>query len=94
MLEFIGAPYDKLLYRESQTQVLTFCSLCSLIMNKKQDYQHIFGLLIDEAGYKNILGEMLDSSDDTESLKTFLMYDTEESVVKSKYVAKLVKGLR
>lgn len=91
MLEYIGAPYENLLYTENQYQVLAFCSLCSLIMNKKQNLQHVFGLMLEDDGYSDILKEMLDASDKTEVFRTFLMYDTNGDIPKSKYVAKLLK---
>lgn len=91
MLEYIGAPYENLMYTENQYQILAFCSLCSLIMNKKQNLQHVFGLLLEDDGFKEILKEMLDASDDTEVFRTFLAHDHNGDIPKSKYVAKLIK---
>lgn len=59
-------------------------------MNKKQNFQHVFGLMLEDDGYKEILKEMIGADDDMETLKTFLMCDTEGLVARSKYVAKVM----
>ncbi len=85
----IKAPYEDLVYEESKKIVYNFCTLCSLLNNKKLNFQHIFALILTDERYKQIFKEVLNEESDLEIYKILLTIDP--SIATSKYIAKLGK---
>lgn len=89
MVEFdeIKAPYEDLIYEESKSIVYNFCTLCSLIKNKKLNFQHIFALILTEEKYRELFKMILNEESDLEAYRTLLKIDP--SIASSKYISKL-----
>lgn len=49
------APYERMMQMESRHNVYTFCSLCSLIKNRRHSVQKVFGLVLTDERYRRIL---------------------------------------
>ncbi len=89
-LNDIKAPYENLMYEESKFIVYNFCTLCSLLKNKKLNFQHIFSLVLTDERYRNLLKNLLNDESDLEIYKTLLLI--EPSIASSKYISKLGKA--
>lgn len=87
----IKAPYESLLLEESKYIVYNFCTLCSLLKNKKLNFQHIFALVLTEENYRELLKKMLNEDSDLEVYRTLLTI--EPSIASSKYISKLGKAI-
>ena len=85
----IKAPYEGLVYEESKTIVYNFATLCSLIKNKKLNFQHIFAMVLTDERYRDILKLVLNEESDLEIYRTLL--SIEPSIATSKYISKLGK---
>lgn len=86
-LNEIKAPYEDLIYEESKYLVYNFATLCSLIKNKKLNFQHIFALLLSDEKYKELFKEILGEESDMNIFKILLTIDP--SIATSKYISKL-----
>lgn len=89
-LDDIKAPYENLMYEESKFIIYNFCTLCSLLKNKKLNFQHIFSLILTDENYRNLLKDLLNEESDLEIYRTLLMI--EPSIASSKYISKLGKA--
>ena len=87
----IKAPYEGLVYEESKAIVYNFATLCSLIKNKKLNFQHIFAMVLTDERYKDLLKHVLNEDSDLEIYKTLLTI--EPSIATSKYISKLGKTI-
>ena len=85
----IKAPYESLLFEESKYIVYNFCTLCSLIKNKKLNFQHIFALVLTDERYRDLLKMFMNEESDLEIYRTLLTI--EPSIASSKYISKLGK---
>lgn len=85
----IKAPYESLLFEESKYIVYNFCTLCSLIKNKKLNFQHIFAMVLTDERYRDLLKMFLNEESDLEVYRTLL--SIEPSIASSKYISKLGK---
>ena len=85
----IKAPYESLLFEESKYIVYNFCTLCSLIKNKKLNFQHIFAMVLTDERYRNLLKMFLNEEHDLDIYRTLLTI--EPSIASSKYISKLGK---
>lgn len=83
----IKPPYENLMYEESKYIVYNFCTLCSLLKNKKLNFQHIFSMILTDERYKNLLKNLLNEESDLEVYRTLLLI--EPSIASSKYISKL-----
>lgn len=72
---------------ESKYIVYNFCTLCSLLKNKKLNFQHIFSMVLTDERYKNLLKDLLNEESDLEVYRTLLLI--EPSIASSKYISKL-----
>lgn len=68
-----AAPYERLIQTESKKIVYNFCTLCSLLENKKLSLGNIFTILTEQECYQNLLMQMLSEDDLIESLKIYLV---------------------
>lgn len=89
-IDDVKSPYEGLMFEEAKTIVYSFCTLLSLIRNKKLNFQHVFGILLTEEKYRNFLKAMLDEDNDIMLYKTLLAI--EPGIVSSKYIFKLCKA--
>lgn len=87
----IKAPYEGLMFEESKSIVYNFATLCSLIKNKKLNFQHIFAMVLTDEGYKDLLKHVLNEESDLEIYRTLLTI--EPSIATSKYISKLSKAI-
>jgi hypothetical protein len=87
----IKAPYEDMLYEESKYIVYNFCTLCSLLKNKKLNFQHIFAIVLTEQKYRDFLKLLLNEDSDLEVYRTLLII--EPSIASSKYISKLSKNI-
>lgn len=87
----IKAPYESLLFEESKYIVYNFCTLCSLLKNKKLNFQHIFALVLTEERYRELLKKMLNEDSNLEVYRTLL--SIEPNIASSKYISKLGKTI-
>ena len=85
----IKAPYESLLFEESKYLVYNFCTLCSLIKNKKLNFQHIFAMVLTDERYRELLKMFLNEESDLDIYRTLLTI--EPSIASSKYISKLGK---
>jgi hypothetical protein len=83
----IKPPYENLMHEESKYIVYNFCTLCSLLKNKKLNFQHIFSMVLTDERYKNLLKDLLNEESDLEVYRTLLLI--EPSIASSKYISKL-----
>lgn len=83
----IKAPYENLMHEESKFIVYNFCTLCSLLKNKKLNFQHIFSIILTDEKYREFLKMLLNEESDLEVYRTLLMI--EPSIASSKYISKL-----
>lgn len=83
----VKPPYDDLIYEETKSIVYNFCTLCSLLKNKKLNFQHIFAILLTEEKYRNVFKQLINEESDLEAYKMILMIDP--SIASSKYISKL-----
>lgn len=87
----IKAPYEDMVFEENKSIVYAFCTLCSLLENKKLNFQHIFAMVLTNEKYRNFLKLMLNEESDLETYKILL--DIEPSIASSKYISKISKNL-
>lgn len=87
----IKAPYEGLMLEEAKTIVYNFATLCSLIKNKKLNFQHIFAMVLTDECYKDLLKHVLNEESDLEIYRTLLTI--EPSIATSKYISKLSKAI-
>jgi hypothetical protein len=89
MVEFdeIKAPYEDLIHKECKSIVYNFCTLCSLIKNKKLSFQHICALILTEEKYRDFFKMILNEESDLEAYRILLKI--EPSIASSKYISKL-----
>lgn len=87
----IKLPFEDIIYEESKYIVYNFATLCSLIKNKKLNFQHIFAMVLTDERYKALLKHVLNEESDLETYKILL--DVEPSIATSKYIAKLGKAI-
>lgn len=85
----IKAPYESLLFEESKYLVYNFCTICSLIKNKKLNFQHIFAMVLTDERYRELLKMFLNEESDLDIYRTLLTI--EPSIASSKYISKLGK---
>lgn len=88
----IKAPYESLVFEESKYIVYNFCTLCSLIKNKKLNFQHIFAIVLTDERYRDLLKMFLNEETDLEIYRTLL--NIEPSIASSKYISKLSKMMK
>lgn len=88
----IKAPYEELIFEETKAIVYNFCTLCSLLKNKKLSFQHIFALLLTEENYREFFKSIMNEESDLEIYKAVLAI--EPSIASSKYISKLGKMMR
>ena len=88
----IKAPYESLVFEESKYIVYNFCTLCSLIKNKKLNFQHIFAIVLTDERYRDLLKLFLNEETDLEIYRTLL--NIEPSIASSKYISKLGKMMK
>ena len=86
----IRAPYEGLVFEETKEIVYHFCTLCSLLKNKKLNFQHIFAMVLTDERYRNLLKEVLNEDSDLEIYKTLLAI--EPSIASSKHISKFSKA--
>ena len=91
-LNEIKAPYEDLIYEESKYFVYNFATLCSLIKNRKLNFQHIFALVLMDEKYKELFKEILGEESEMDILRTLLTIDP--SIASSKYISKLSRTMR
>jgi hypothetical protein len=87
----IKAPYEDMVFEENKSIVYAFCTLCSLLENKKLNFQHVFAMVLTNEKYKNFLKLMLNEESDLEMYKILL--EIEPSIASSKYISKISKNL-
>jgi hypothetical protein len=88
----IKPPYDDLIYEETKSIVYNFCTLCSLLKNKKLNFQHIFAILLTEENYRELFKQLINEESDLEAYRTILTI--EPSIASSKYISKLGRMTR
>lgn len=76
---------------ETEHQILSFCTLCTLLAGKKLSFQNIFLLLLKDENYRNIFKELTDIDNDYEIVKLFIEYDS--NIIKSKYVTRHINSI-
>lgn len=84
-----SAPYERMIEAESKKAIYTFCTLCSLLENKKMSIKNIFLQLADNKDYQNILKKLLSESDIFECIKIFLL--VEPSILSDSQIKTLLK---
>ena len=88
----IKAPYEDLIFEETKAIIYNFCTLCSLLKNKKLSFQHIFALILTDDNYRTFLKMLMNEEDDLEVYKAVLTI--EPSIASSKYISKLSRMMR
>lgn len=86
------SPSHYLVEDETEHIILSFCTLCTLLIGKKLSFQNVFLLVLKDAKLKNILKNTLDVDSDIEIVKMFIYYDN--TITKSKYVTKYINSLK
>ena len=81
-------PSKNIIQDETEHLLLSFCTLCSLIKNKKLSIQNIFLIVLQEERLRNILKELLCIDTNYELVLLFIKYDPLISV--SKYVTRFL----
>lgn len=84
-----AVPYERLMQSETKRIVYNFCTLFSLLENKKMSIGSIFLQLIDDKEYQKILLKMLSEENITEALKTFLLI--EPSILSNRFIKTIIK---
>lgn len=88
----IKAPYEDLIFEETKAIIYNFCTLCSLLKNKKLSFQHIFALILTDDNYRTFLKMLMNEENDLEIYKAVLT--VEPSIASSKYISKLSRMMR
>lgn len=88
----IKAPYEDLIFEETKAIIYNFCTLCSLLKNKKLSFQHIFALILTDNNYRTFLKMLMNEENDLEIYKAVLTI--EPSIASSKYISKLSRMMR
>jgi hypothetical protein len=76
---------------ETEHQILSFCTFCTLLIGKKLSFQNVFLLLLKEEKYRDIFKELTDIDTDYEIIKLFIEYDN--NIIKSKYVTRHINSI-
>ena len=85
------SPISKIEQQEFKTLFLNFCSLVSILNNKKINLANIFLLLLKEKKILELYMTVCEFDHKFEGLKYFLEYDS--SIYKSKYIKKYLNSL-
>lgn len=88
----IKAPYEDLIFEETKAIIYNFCTLCSLLKNKKLSFQHIFALILTDDNYRTFLKMLMNEENDLEIYRAVLT--VEPSIASSKYISKLSRMMR
>lgn len=79
-------PFDNINHIESDHLLLCFCSLISILYNKKLNLPNIFLLLLENSNYRSLFQYMVGIDNDYEVFEKFIQY--EPMLCKSKYISK------
>lgn len=85
------SPASSISEEETEHQILSFCTYCTLLVGKKLSFQNVFLLLLKEEKYRNIFKELTDIDTDYEIVKLFIEYDS--NIIKSKYVTRHINSI-
>ena len=83
-------PSSAIIESESDHLFLCYCSFVNHLKGKKLSIQNVFVTTLQEEKLKTILKTILSLDSDQELVKVFL--DADQSLAKSKYVTKYVRG--
>lgn len=86
----IENPLDTISRDELETEIIKFCSFCSILHNKKLNSVAVFTLLIKNNIYKKIFMKMIQADDEKEAIIIFLRYNS--NLCRSKVVRKVLKS--
>lgn len=65
--DIIGTPFERLLLNESENTIIIYGSLCSMLKNKRLNLQSVFGLMLSDHRYLDLLTQMLDADNSRET---------------------------
>ena len=83
-------PSQNIIDRESEHILLSFCSLCTIIIGKKLSFQNVFVLVLQHESFRDVLKSLLSVDSNFEIVKLFLQYDP--TITKSKYITKFLNS--
>jgi hypothetical protein len=86
----LNNPLDALTDEEIESELLKFCSFCSIIHNKKLNNVTIFALIVKNKAYKRVYMRMIQIDNDEEALLLFLKYNP--NLCRSKVVREILKS--
>ena len=86
-----ATPYSKIEDREFKSLFINFCSLISILNNRKVNLANIFLMLLKERKILQLYMTICEFDHEFEALKYFLEYDS--SIHKSKYIKKYLNSI-
>lgn len=86
----IDNPLKTLSEEEIESELIKFCSFCSIIHNKKLNNIAVFSLIVKNKIYKKIFMRMVQVDNEREALLLFLKYNS--NLCRSKVVKEILKS--
>ena len=86
----INNPLNVLSEDELESELIRFCSFCSVIHNKKLNSVAIFTLIVQNKIYKKIFMRIMHIDNEREALLLFLKYNS--NLCRSKVVKEVLKS--
>lgn len=83
-------PLDSLSSEEVESELIKFCSFCSIIHNKKLNSIAIFSLIVKNRAYKKVFMRMVQVDNEKEALLLFLKHNP--NLCRSKVVKEILKS--
>ena len=83
-------PSQQLIDKESEHILLSFCTFCTLLKDKKLSFQNVFVLVLQDKYLREIIKELLGVDSNYDVVKIFLAYDP--TITKSKYITKFLNS--
>lgn len=83
-------PLDALTGEEIESELIKFCSFCSIIHNKKLNSIAVFSLIVKNKTFKKVFMRMVHIDNDREALLLFLRYNP--NLCRSKVVKEILKS--
>lgn len=87
---FEKSPLEELESKEYHDMILTFCTYVCIIRNKKMNYPSIFVSVIEDKTLLDLYIEFCGFDDSRDAIMEFMKFD--ESIVKSKFIKKVING--
>ena len=83
-------PLDNITRDETESEIIKFCSFCSVLHNKKLNSVAVFTLIVKNNIYKKIFMKLVQIDNDKEAFILFLRYNS--NLCRSKVVREVLKS--